>query len=126
MLMIAKSIQKKKSAEVKKEIQKLEGDFQKVSYDIASMYKLSYLVKQRAFLLFMRLLYIAEQCQKYVAKETGKHDAPAITDKQLLEDFSEAMKDLTSDFRVVAQEFRIVIHDLERDIREAESLARAA
>lgn len=123
---IKQAVKAKKPAYVKSNIIQLEGELGKASGDIASMYKFSYLVKQRALFFFMRLLYIGEQVEKFVQKEVAKSYAPHSAEEKLFEEYKIAMRDLSKDLRIVAQEFRIVVHEIESDIHEAKRLATAA
>ena len=126
MASISRARESTKSAEIKRDLRELEADLQRVSADVAAMYKESWLVKERAFLLFMKLLYIAEQCEKYVDREVEIQNAPPVAKENLIERYKDAVRHLSRDLQVVAQEYRILIHDLERDINEADRLASIA
>ena len=124
MILITES-RKSNVAQQRTQLKQLEADLQQAAADISAMYKESFLVKERAFLSFMKLMYIAEQCERYVDKQIRVHNVPGSAEQNLRDEYKKALRELTKDLQVVAQEYRILIHDFERDIREDEALARA-
>lgn len=90
---------------------------------IAQMIKESYLVKERAILMVLRVLYIVETADKTIKKAVDKRLLPRQASEEKLLTLNEAVNEIGKDFRTtIAQEFRIVIHDVEKLEKELRAL----
>ncbi len=121
---ISKEINEKNFKKLSAELQ---AELNLICKDIKNYFTESYLVRERAILTVLKAFYLLEHTDRYLEDCVKSHELPkAQTDKirsQLNNDIDEVGKKFHS---IVSQEFRIVIHDLEKEEREAEMLARAA
>ena len=105
--------------------QQLDGKLNEVKVHIAKMFKESYLVKERAILMILRIIYLVDYADTYLKGTEGKHLIPQKPAEEGLLTLKQAIEHLGRDFNnIIAQEFRIVIHDVEKLEKEAEQLER--
>lgn len=97
----------------------LENELKELSYLIARTFNESYLVKERAILFVLRIMYIAETADENVRLEVNKHFAPEKPVEEIEDKLGQAIEHLGQKFHdVVEQGFRISIKRLEQDEKE--------
>lgn len=94
-----------------------------IKVHVGNMFKESYLVKERAILMVLRIIYIVDYADKWLKLEEERNLIPKQQTEEGLLTLKEAMHHLGKDFnKSIAQEFRIVIHDIEELEKEAKIL----
>ena len=115
-----------------KKIKALSAELQvkliQICKEIKAYFRESYLVRERAILMILKVLYIAESVDEYLKKMEEQSYLPKIQTEQARERLKEVIVDeIGKEFnKVLAQEFRIVIHDLEVEKTKERKLAKAA
>ena len=105
----------------------LEKELKELSYLIARTFNESYLVKERAILFVLRIMYIAETADENVKLKVNEHLAPKIPVEEIEDKLGQAIEHLGQEFHdVVEQGFRISIKRLERDEKEMREIERLA
>ena len=112
----------------------LRSELEQVTESIAKMFNASYLVKERALLFVMKIVYIAENVDEKVVEEVAKNYAPDASVEEIRKKLAEVLRLLGQEFHnVIEQGFRISINHLQKEekqiqqeIREIESQPRAA
>ncbi|MBI2558662.1 hypothetical protein HYW20_05035 [Candidatus Woesearchaeota archaeon] len=109
-------------------VKESEFELNQICKDINTYFRESYLVRERAILMILRVLYIAESADTYLEEMAGKHNLPQQKTEEARTKLRKVIVDeVGKEFnKVLAQEFRIVIKQLEEEGSEAERLARAA
>lgn len=110
---------------------RLSGELQEelnlICSKIRNYFKESYLVRERAILTILKAFYTLEYADTFLQESIKQHELPSQQTQEARNKLNEVIEEVGKKFHnIVAQEFRIVIHDLEKEEREAERLARAA
>lgn len=106
----------------------LQAELNQICEGIKVYFRKSYLVRERAILMILKVLYITELADKYLGSMVEKHYLPSQQTEEARARLREVIvEEVGKEFnQVLAQEFRIVIHKLEVEESKAERLARAA
>lgn len=108
-------------------IQALEQKLVEEEQHIADMFKESYLVKERALLMILKILYTAENMDLYLQDLVKRNYIPKEPADKLREELANAVETLGKHLHnVIAQEFRIVIQQVELEKKHVGQLARVA
>lgn len=103
----------------------LEKKLDDIKVHVGKMFRESYLVKERAFLMVLRIVYLCDYAAKYLKITENKHFIPVQPSDEKILELKLVVKHIGDDFnKTIAQEFRIVIHDVEKLEQEAEVLRR--
>ncbi len=112
---------------LKKLSAELESELESVCLQIRRYFEESYRVRERAILSVLKAFYVLEYADVFLQDSVKSHDLPAQQTKEARASLNRTIEEEGQKFHnIVAQEFRIVIHNLEKEEREAETLARAA
>ena len=123
--LLDKITKEKNETKLKQLAQQLESKLNEMKMHIANMFKQSYLVKERAILMVLRIIYIADYANVYLKLREERKLVPAEPTEKGLLSLEEAIRHLGADFnKTIAQEFRIIIHDIEKLEKDALILVR--
>ena len=111
--------------------ERLSGELQQelnlICSKIRNYFKESYLVRERAILTVLKAFYTLEYADTFLQESVTQHELPTQQTQEARNKLNQTIEETGKKFHnIVTQEFRIVIHDLEKEEREAERLARAA
>ena len=111
----------------KKLSNELQEELNIICNHIRNYFKHSYLVRERAILTVLKAFYILEYADTHLQDSVERHELPANQTQEARNQLNEVIEEIGKKFHnIVTQEFRIVIHDLKKEEREAERLAKAA
>lgn len=104
----------------------MENELNQVCTEIKTYFQESYLARERAILMILKALYVAEAADDYLKRMVERHYLPAQSTQDLRNKLAGAVSEVGEKFHnVISQEFRILIHKFEVEESEALKLARA-
>ncbi len=108
-------------------VKRVKKSTAEIAQALADFGQKSYLVRERAILMVIKILYLCEQAKDFLRNEAEKNFIPKKTAIEGTETLNRGAEKISKDFHdVVSQEFRIAIHDVEGDIQLSKELKKAA
>lgn len=108
---------------------KLQANLDIICEGIRNYFRQSYLVRERAIVSSLKAFYNVEYVIDYLRESADKyhHELPKKQTEEAINKLNVSIEKVGKKFHdIVAQEFRIIINNLEKEEREAETLAKAA
>jgi len=116
-----------KDKKVDKLTDELELELKNASDAIAKMFNESYLVKERAIIRVLKIMYVAETVDEKVKIEVNRHFAPEKPVEEIEDKLGQAVEHIGKEFHdVIEQGFRISIHKLEQEEKEIMKIEQLA
>ncbi|MDP3766039.1 MAG: hypothetical protein Q8R04_06005 [Nanoarchaeota archaeon] len=104
----------------------LHAELEAMCKAVAHMFNESFMVKERAILFILKLMYIAENADEFTRMEVNKSFAPEEQTGEIEDKLAQAVEHLGRDFHdAIEQGFRISLHHLEQEKGKVERIAKA-